>query len=185
MKYGAHFLSSKSTDWCTCSFAGVKTVFYIYLEIKSGFSPVVSYLHHHMLMTIIVRKYTKSKSNKVLLTEHDRFYINITVIPYWLRWHLKSLASGLFTGLLVQVNMKENIKAPYHWPLWGEFTGDQWIPWTKGQWWGKCFHLTMSSWYSISLQKNKKSPHKSACNYISSWGLNPIVSRTTDVFYPD
>ena len=27
---------------------------------------------------------------------------------------------------------QENIKAPRHWPLWGEFTGDQWIPRTKG-----------------------------------------------------
>ena len=37
--------------------------------------------------------------------------------------------------------IKENIKAPRHWPLWGEFTGHQWIPRTKGNaenisiWW--------------------------------------------------
>ena len=30
------------------------------------------------------------------------------------------------------VKMKGNIKAPRHWPLWGEFTGDRWIPRTKG-----------------------------------------------------
>ena len=41
---------------------------------------------------------------------------------------------------------KENIKAPSHWPLWGEFTGDRWIPRTKGQWRGKCFHLMTSSY---------------------------------------
>ena len=41
--------------------------------------------------------------------------------------------------------MKENIKAPRHWPLWGEFTGDRWIPRTEGQWRGKCFHLMTSS----------------------------------------
>ena len=35
------------------------------------------------------------------------------------------------TQLFVQTKMKENIKAPRHWPLWGEFTGDQWIPRTK------------------------------------------------------
>ena len=29
--------------------------------------------------------------------------------------------------------IKENIKASRHWPLWGEFTGDRWIPRTKGQ----------------------------------------------------
>ena len=41
---------------------------------------------------------------------------------------------------------KKNIKAPRHWPLLGEFTGDRWIPRTKGQWRGKCFHLMTSSW---------------------------------------
>ena len=41
--------------------------------------------------------------------------------------------------------MKENIKAPRHWPSWGESIGDRWIPLTKGQqrrnvsiWW--CHH---------------------------------------------
>ena len=28
---------------------------------------------------------------------------------------------------------KKALKALHHWPLWGEFTGDQWIPRTKGQ----------------------------------------------------
>ena len=28
----------------------------------------------------------------------------------------------------VQAQIKENTKAPRHWPLWGESTGDQWIP---------------------------------------------------------
>ena len=40
----------------------------------------------------------------------------------------------------------DRIKALGYWPLWGEFTGDQWIPRTKGQWRGKCFHLMTSSW---------------------------------------
>ena len=33
----------------------------------------------------------------------------------------------------IQVQMKENIKAPRHWPLCGEFTGDRWILRTKDQ----------------------------------------------------
>ena len=32
-----------------------------------------------------------------------------------------------------------------HWPLWGEITGDRWIPLTEGQSHGKCFHLMTSS----------------------------------------
>ena len=31
----------------------------------------------------------------------------------------------------VQTQIKENIKSPRQWPLWGEFTGDRWIPLTK------------------------------------------------------
>ena len=34
---------------------------------------------------------------------------------------------------LFKAQIKENIKAPRHWPLWGEFIGDRWIPRTKGQ----------------------------------------------------
>ena len=33
----------------------------------------------------------------------------------------------------VHAQIKENIKAPRHLPLWGESTGDRWIPLTKGQ----------------------------------------------------
>ena len=29
---------------------------------------------------------------------------------------------------LIQTQIKEHIKAPRHWPLCGEFTGDRWIP---------------------------------------------------------
>ena len=33
--------------------------------------------------------------------------------------------SRLFTQPFIQVQIKENIKAPRHWPLCGEFTGDR------------------------------------------------------------
>ena len=35
--------------------------------------------------------------------------------------------------LLSRLFRQENIKAPRHWPLWGESTGDRWIPFTKGE----------------------------------------------------
>ena len=37
---------------------------------------------------------------------------------------LKSPASRLFTQPFIQTHIKENIKAPHHWPLCGEFTWD-------------------------------------------------------------
>ena len=33
----------------------------------------------------------------------------------------------------VQAHIKGNINVPGHLPLWGESTGDRWIPLTKGQ----------------------------------------------------
>ena len=34
---------------------------------------------------------------------------------------------------LFKAQIKENIKAPRHWPLWGEFTSERWISHTKCQ----------------------------------------------------
>ena len=63
-----------------------------------------------------------------------------------MQWCLKLPASRLFIQSFIRAEIKENIKAPRHWPLCGEFTGDWWIPPTKGQWRGKYFHLMTSSW---------------------------------------
>ena len=52
---------------------------------------------------------------------------------------------SMVCSTVVQTQINENIKAPRHWPLWGEFTGDQWIPLTKGQQRGKWYHLMTSS----------------------------------------
>ena len=41
------------------------------------------------------------------------------------------ITSRLFTQSFIQAQIKENIKAPRHWPLWGEFTGHRWIPRTQ------------------------------------------------------
>ena len=53
--------------------------------------------------------------------------LSITVTSYWARLLLKSPASRLFIQPFVQVLVKENIKAPCHWPLRGEFTDDGWV----------------------------------------------------------
>ena len=59
--------------------------------------------------------------------------LSITVTSKWARLHLKSPASLLFAQLFVQTQIKVNIKALCHWPLWGESTSDWWIPLTKGR----------------------------------------------------
>ena len=61
----------------------------------------------------------------------------------WSSRRLKSLASRLFTQEFVQANTKG---ISNRWPLWGESTGDQYIHLTKGQWYGRHFHMMTSSW---------------------------------------
>ena len=75
---------------------------------------------------------------------------SITMTSQWVGWRLKSPASRLFTQPFIRAQNKENIKAPLHWPLCGEFTGDRWIPRTNGQLRGKCFHLMTSSWHTYN-----------------------------------
>ena len=55
--------------------------------------------------------------------KYHKLYIFITLTSQWPRWRLKSPASRLFTQTFIQTQIKENIKAPRHWHLCGEFTG--------------------------------------------------------------
>ena len=41
------------------------------------------------------------------------------------RWHHNGVS--IVWSTFIQAKIKENIKAPHHWSLWGEFTYDQWI----------------------------------------------------------
>ena len=43
-----------------------------------------------------------------------------------------------FAQLFVYAQIKGNIKALRHWPLYGESTDDRWISLTKCQWHGRC-----------------------------------------------
>ena len=62
-------------------------------------------------------------------------------IPFALQWRHNGRDSVsnhqpnecLLNRLFIWVQINENIKAPRHWPLCGEFTGDRWIPRTNGQ----------------------------------------------------
>ena len=51
---------------------------------------------------------------------------------------ISAMASGITSLPIVywtvySVQIIENINDLRHWPWWGEFTDDQWIPRTKGQ----------------------------------------------------
>ena len=75
----------------------------------------------------------------------------ITVTSWWVLGHLKLPALRLFPQPVIPAQIKKNIKAPRHWPLWGKCTGDQWIPCTKGQESVKCLYLMTSSCYRFQV----------------------------------
>ena len=84
-------------------------------------------------------------------------YITITLTSQWPRWRLKSPASQLFTQSFIRAQIKENIIAPRHWPLCGEFTGTGEFPAQRASnaknvsfWWRHHAWL-ICPWLSLTL----------------------------------
>ena len=91
---------------------------------------------HRIPIRICIRCYLVVCMVSVLMppvwSTYSYFFEIITMTPQLARWRLKSSAWRFFQPC-IQAQIKENIKAPRHWPLCGEFTGDRRIPRTKGQ----------------------------------------------------
>ena len=94
-----------------------------------------------MLCKYCVYIFAWTRHSWVCLIDWVRFPL---VTSWWVRWRLNHRSLGGLLNRFVQAQINENIKAPHHWPLWVEFTGDRWIPLTKGQWRGKCFTFMTS-----------------------------------------
>ena len=97
--------------------------------------------------TCVVSDDWKCKCSSVF-PDNDEKRVNIA-LQWWARSRLKWQASRVFAQLCVQSQIKENIKALRHWPLWEESTSDREIPLTKDQYRGKCFPLMTSSWSEL------------------------------------
>ena len=100
-----------------------------------------------------------------------------------------SAMASQFTSLMAvystvfQAQMTENIKDSRHWPLWGEFFGDRWIPHTKGQWRGKCFRSDDAIMINVFLFA--KIAHYDLCTMM--WyllfcnGLHSVIQWQSDL----
>ena len=98
--------------------------------------------------------------------------VSITVTSQLTPRRLKSPASRLCAQPFVQAQIKENIKAPRHWPL----PEDRGIPIAKGHWHGKRFHLMTSSW-SYQYQKS----HCEHKTILRSSYLHNVISYTGEI----
>ena len=75
--------------------------------------------------------YAWKRSSNARITKHDLGLHYNGVIMGTMASQITSFT--IVSSIVYQTQIRENIKAPRHWPLWGEFTGDQWIPRIKGQ----------------------------------------------------
>ena len=82
--------------------------------------------------TDIRRKDVEGQFIKFDLKQKMQGFIHV----FTLQWRHDERRYGVWNHqpyTFIQAQIKENIKAPRQWPLWGEFTYDRWIPHTKGQ----------------------------------------------------
>ena len=84
--------------------------------------------------------------------------------------------------------MKENIKAPRHWPLWGESTNDRWIPPNKGPVTRKIFtfdDVIMNTINILQITRNRQVELVRVRNGVSFVNANsdPYNALVTDVLY--
>ena len=97
---------------------------------------------------------TKQRTTKLSTTKPRACLLRNTVLPIHVAYYIRHINTQvplewrhnehdgvsdhlphdcLLNRLFRRRSNEKNIKAPRHWPLCGEFTGDRWIPRTKGQ----------------------------------------------------
>ena len=81
---------------------------------------------YHRFVTIPPTGAHKTAIFQTVVSHQDQ---NITLFNSLIKLRAEKYQNS---ALLWRV-VSESIKALCHWPLWGESTGDRWIPFTKGQ----------------------------------------------------
>ena len=76
-------------------------------------------------------------------------YIDIVQYNNLLMMTTNAQSLRLHTHFSVEACLFLRIIMPVSWLLISMITDDRWIPRTNGQWRGKCFHLTTSSWWKL------------------------------------
>ena len=83
-----------------------------------------------------------------------------------MRWRSESPALRLFTQPFIQAQIKENIKAPRHRPLWGEFTDDRRIPAQMAR---NAENVSMTSSWHVWKWRRYTSKQITGYFWINSW----------------
>ena len=76
----------------------------------------------HSFLPLVLAFLLLSEDRSQILRDASKALLNTyrcITVTYWARWRLKSPVSRLLAEPFVQAQIKENTKAPCHWPLEG------------------------------------------------------------------
>ena len=130
---------------------------------------------YHLESDTYIQNFSFSLGLRTLLqkTQGDSKGYVITLTSSCPRWRLKSPACRLFTQPFIQTQIKENIKAPRHWPLCGNSPGQVTSP-HKGPVTRKMFlfdDVIMSKyWLPIGY-------------HVHIWQMSPLVRFEESIFF--
>ena len=112
----------------------VKQFWVVWVNTSIGFTKVCSYHKKGKLHWVYILWNIPWGTRSRQVWHHDY----ISIISYAVdadtdkgvicKQYLSTMTSRLFTQPFIWAQIKENIKAPRHWPLCGEFTGDRPYP---------------------------------------------------------
>ena len=100
--------------------------------------------HMHSVLCTSIRHYLWLLLNTCFLSSL-KILTYITMTSWWAPRRHQSPASRFFCSTVYSGADKRKHQSSASLALCWEFAGDRWIPRTKGQWRGKCFHLMTSS----------------------------------------
>ena len=131
--------------WCFSTRAAVATVLSTQPCISSHFLVKVWFVKHRWNLQCKTAIHISKASTQIQTAninvwyewQHQYIYLHISKTLQWRHYEHDGVSNhqphDCLFNCLFKAQIKENIKAPRHWPLWGEFTGNHWIPHTKGQ----------------------------------------------------
>ena len=136
---------------------------------RTGDKPLAESMTVTLLTHICVTRPRWVKVRGSMPGQHndDWFWGHLLHIRIMNEWALAPLKSPGKIWLIVQELFKQTAHKHQSYallvPLWGESIGYRWIPLTKGQWWGKRFNATTSSWKSKSDLTYRQLPGGRRC----------------------
>ena len=141
--WGSHIEGRKSHSWCNrASRLSCLQVMFIFHKLLKLIIINCCYLNHDIVFMIIKHFYLLSCSCSncnIILSYWDTLMITGGLKPAHYNDIIMGTIASQITSLMIVYSTvysdadQRKHQSSAHWPLCGEFTGDRWIPRTKGQ----------------------------------------------------